>query len=96
MKNLYNWGNNTVIVLKDKGNEALVKVINSKNYKTNALLNIPWNQLQKRSQGPSRGDSAPVSIVGTNNNCPTCHTPEMIPGIECPGCGFKEWIELNP
>lgn len=89
MSNIYHWGNNLVVVLKDKGNEALIKIIKSPRYKTDARLNVPWNQLiQAKTKEPAR-TIAP-------NSCPNCRTPEMISGIECPGCGFKEWINLYP
>lgn len=35
-----------------------------------------------------------VNLSKPSDDCPNCKTskPNYIKGIECPGCGFKEWF----
>jgi hypothetical protein len=46
--------------------------------KTQAELDKPQENLPKKDHDPTA--------------CPTCQTPGHISGVECPGCGFKEWL----
>lgn len=92
-KNLYRWGNDLVIVLKDIGDKALVKFINSDQYKKGHVRDIPWYELKKIPPKKQLVPPfAPLEKDSFNDTCPTCKTPDSISGIECPGCGFKEWL----
>lgn len=90
--NLFKWGNDLVAILKDKGDKAMVKFITSKRYKNGSIRTLPWNEL-KKIEPP--GNPIPITQSQFDSQCSTCGTQDSIDGIECPGCGFKEWLQIN-
>lgn len=90
---LYNFGQDLVKLLKDNGDKAFVKVIRSNRYRIGAGINVAYNQLTPVVQKKKPATFLPILPP---NSCPTCDTPHQISGIECPGCGFKEWLKCSP
>ncbi len=89
--NLYTWGDDLVALLKDRGDTALVKIINSKRYRPYTIKELPWSEMKKQ---PRKDLKLPQNNF--DNPCPTCATPNYVSGPECAGCGFKEWLAKDP
>ncbi len=88
----YEWSKGEIVVpVEDQGDYALVKIIKSKRYKNNILTKVLWNQLSERKPEPKLSFIKPQPY----NACPTCGTGSQMSGVECPGCGFKEWLKNN-
>ena len=84
MSNLYQYGPDLVALLQDNGNKALIKILKSNRFKSGALFDVSWNDLRKTPQKKV--------VPSFEDPCPTCGTGGHLSGIECPGCGFKEWL----
>jgi len=90
-KNLYWWGKNLIYVLADNGNTAFGRVANGPRQGEN--VNPPWNELSKTPPPEQKLLPKPEPKLKFDDPCPDCGTPDHISGIECPGCGFREWLE---
>ena len=56
---------------------------------------VALNRLKKEAEIYKADHREPKQDLG--NGCPSCRTPEpnYQGGAECPGCGFKEWLDGN-
>ena len=87
--NVYYYGNDLVAAIHDDPNSrvVLVKFLSGRN--KDAKISVLRGKLTK---------SLPQKVIAKpQTGCPTCKTPEpnYIKDLECPGCGFKEWLAQN-